>query len=157
MSLQIESVHVHVDTKNLESAGAGALSCTIFLQIGEIFFPEQGWIDLVSQLIPPWTDQIGNVIEGRIESTECCFMEGPYSFQLSAGERGVLELKLVAPGHSQDAIHTVLPRDIVGGLLAAAEAISREIASQKLATSDSEALSDAIHRLRDLKGMPRLH
>jgi len=155
--MQVEAVHIHVDTGNLESVGAGALSCTIFLQIGEIFFPEQGWIDLVSRLIQPWADQIGDVIEGRIESTECCFMEGPCSFLLSAAESGNLEMKLIAPWHSQDTIHTVLPRDIVGGLLSAAEAISRAIASRKLETSDAEGLLDAIHRLRDLSGMPRLH
>jgi hypothetical protein len=112
---------------------------------------------LVSQLIPPWADQIANVIEGRIEATECFFMEGPYSFTVSAQVNGTLEVGLVTPADHEKTFHRILPRDIVESLLAAAELVFGAVNERRLATSDAEALIEAIERLRKLRGIPRLH
>ena len=134
------------------------VSCTLYLQVGDKYFPDEGWIDFASELLPPWSDGIASILEHGHGSTKCLFMEGPFSFVAAVHNANELEITLIEELRKglETSAHIILAGDIVHELLSAAELLSRTIEDQKWTTLKRDELRRAIERLRSLKRFPTL-
>ena len=154
-----ESIDIHLDIGNMEVTRAGAVSCTLYLEIGNTFFPEKGWTDLASKLVPVWSEQLAVLLNSDIGVVDCHFMEGPFFFYVSTdGDRDLtIELVKRQLRGNKSSAHRVLVNDFVTRLLVAANTLIQVAEEGKLAGDDYDNLRKAVATLETLRVTRSLH
>lgn len=55
----------------------------LFMEIGDLIFPNKGWEDIISSVLDMWIDNISSLLKSKLGvESEFCFMDGPYSFKV---------------------------------------------------------------------------
>ena len=73
---------LHLDDLEMGASRGGR----IWLSIGEVCFPEEGWYDLPGVLLERWMPQLESFFLGNTDSCELGFMDGPYKVRLRRTE-----------------------------------------------------------------------
>jgi len=65
----------------------GSITGVIHLDFGGVCFPEQGWDDFAVVICGWWLEALIALYREESAVAECHFMDGPYVFEVSPGER----------------------------------------------------------------------
>jgi len=58
----------------------------IYFQIEDKFFPGKSWDDFVVIILNWWIENILNIAGKNNEKSRCCFMDGPYFFDIESND-----------------------------------------------------------------------
>ena len=61
---------------------SGALTAGIWMRCGSELFPDEDWNDFPVSILTWWLREVSDLESGTTEESECCFMDGPFSFRI---------------------------------------------------------------------------
>ncbi len=70
---------INVDTKSLERSPSGSITGGIWVQVGGVAFPEEGWSDFVVVILTWWSDALCALMSSPRTDAELLFMDGPFA------------------------------------------------------------------------------
>jgi hypothetical protein len=71
----------------LHRSPMGTITGVIYLDLNGVCFPEEGWSDFTIVICGWWLKALTAIYRGESVVAECLFMDGPYLFEVSLGER----------------------------------------------------------------------
>lgn len=83
----------------------GTISGEFYLRIGDAFFPEERWSDLVVPVANAWLHAIQDLVHGASWQERASFMDGPFRADLTMTREGVVIVNLVEGRLRGDLIH----------------------------------------------------
>ncbi len=133
---------VEIDEESIEKSANGSITGSIWLQMDDAAFPEQGWNDFVVVILGWWTNEAAALIAGTKTRGELMFMDGPLSVAISAeGERWKLECnRRQRSGRTLEHRATVEVSDVAAALIRAADAVLQRCEKERWKSSDIEEL-----------------
>ena len=81
---------VFVDDEFLKRSQSGAIWGSVHFEIGDQFFPDSGWTDLIAGFLTTWLDTLTRIAVGEITQQRVWFMDGPFAIDISANNHGHL-------------------------------------------------------------------
>jgi hypothetical protein len=81
-----------VDNEFLKRSQSGAIWGSVHFEIGDQFFPDNGWTDLVAGFLTTWLDSLTRIAQGKITHQRVWFMDGPFAIDLSANSHSHLSM-----------------------------------------------------------------
>jgi hypothetical protein len=83
---------VFIENEFLERSQSGAIWGSVHFEIGDQFFPDNGWTDLVSGFVTNWLDALTQIAQGKVTHQRVWFMDGPFAIDLSANNHDGLAM-----------------------------------------------------------------
>lgn len=141
-----------ITPSSFNRSSLGSVSGEIYLQMGNSFFPEKHWSDLVVPVAAEWVRATANIIFGNSTWEEVFFMDGPFSVKLAIETDNSIRLDLLGP-QRYPVGHTVIDAaDLFRSVQRAGRAVLDECQRRGWNSTDLEKLaqqlSDARIRLR---------
>ena len=88
-----QSVEMKVtDDQFFTRSRSGAVWGRIYFEIGDSFFPDNGWTDLIVAFTTTWLEALTRIAVGSVASDRIWFMDGPFAIDVSASGRGLLKV-----------------------------------------------------------------
>jgi hypothetical protein len=75
---------IEMNSGTMERAASGSITGAIWIQLGDIAFPEQAWNDFAVVILGWWTNEAAALIAGTKTRGEFSFMDGPFSVSIAA-------------------------------------------------------------------------
>jgi hypothetical protein len=113
-----------------------SLTGIIYLQQGEVAFPQNQWQDNVAIILSWWLDNL------RENENEFFFMDGPFSFTATQGELRCLS------HYKAGAVSSIVLRELLGSMVAAAESVLQHFQTNSPTHSDLIKLASSYGRLK---------
>jgi hypothetical protein len=73
----------------------GLVYAELYLQVGELQFPDSRWTDFVVVVLSWWCEALHRLLAGVREPIDVRFMEGPYLVEIGPLDQGRVHLVLV--------------------------------------------------------------
>ena len=86
---------VFVDDQFLERSQQGAIWGRVCFKIGDQFFPDRDWTDLVAGFLTTWLDALTRIATGTAAERRVWFMDGPFAIDISAHNHGDVRMKFL--------------------------------------------------------------
>lgn len=157
MILHLEEIDFDPDSEPEKCTIGGV----IYFTIGDTYFPEAQWYDLISRDFSEWIPRLLSFAEGHTDSCEFAFMDGPYRILLK--RLPSVRVLAVATSHRNAPVFEA-EIDFAGFLASAAKCVRRlgkrihEKDSQKKYPSEISRLGALSNRLETLaKAVPSCH
>lgn len=133
---------VEIDQESIEKSENGSITGSLWLQMDETAFPEQGWNDFVVVVLGWWTNEAAALIAGTKRRGEFMFMDGPFSVDISPeGERWKLECnRRRRNGKTLEHRGTVDVSEVAAALIRAADSAIERCEKAHWKSSDIEEL-----------------
>jgi hypothetical protein len=136
---------------------SGAIWGRVYFEIGDSFFPDNGWTDLIAAFTTAWLEALTRIATGSVASNRIWFMDGPFAVDVSASGHGVLKVTFL---HKEAVKHSA--EAILRDLLENATTVSKQVlASSELRGWSGKDVGDlaaatqrGVEALRSLKGLP---
>jgi hypothetical protein len=157
MSSKIK-IHAAVAPAEKQHPRGAAVSGTLYLQIGDAYFPTEGWVDLVVPTLGWWMD---NAL--RLSSPDAGvvnrFMDGAYQIRIARPADSMQLLLELTDG--KRAVHEPLTVDFaryLAALRGAAKSVLREVRMMGLPLSpDISSMETGLEHLQRLEEQIRIH
>lgn len=135
-----------IDTGSLARSPSGAITGTIYLQSGDLAFPEVTWNDFPAVLLGWWLDALGRLIAGE-RSQSLRFMDGPYRVDLSLSEQQVVTVRFILEAEEQVLGEThVDAASLLGSASRAARDLITACEAQGWSSHELQHLEEALAR-----------
>lgn len=76
--MQAVQVEVRIAEDSIEHTSSRIVTGVVFFDFGEIKFPESEWNDYVVVILSWWLVALRDIVEGRVDTVELRFMDGPF-------------------------------------------------------------------------------
>ena len=83
---------IFIDDEFLKRSQSGAIWGSVHFEIGDQYFPDSGWTDLVAGFLTNWLDSLTRIAQGKVTEQRIWFMDGPFAIDLSANDHGHLSM-----------------------------------------------------------------
>lgn len=84
-----------LDPEYLSRSASGHVHGRLYVQFGELRFPDAGWNDFVVVVLGWWCRACYQLLDGGEDSLEVPFMDGPYRVRLGPRHGQVIHLELI--------------------------------------------------------------
>ena len=135
------TVEVVVDLSSMARGGTGAITGTVALRAGDIWFPNRSWNDFVVVVLGWWTRQAAALRSG--DPARFDFMDGDYSFVVRPAPKGLASLTCLRGRGDAAAILEeveVSTADVVSEVMKGAQQVLGFCAQRRWESPDTEAL-----------------
>ncbi|HTE55958.1 MAG TPA: hypothetical protein VK698_34130 [Kofleriaceae bacterium] len=140
-----------VDAATVRPGRAGPATGSIWVSLGELSFPMEGWNDFVVVILAAWVGAMVRLLRGSTTRERVHFMEGPYFVDVLHPAEGPLRLRATGPPmRAERACVDVEASPLVESLLSGSDAVLGACRAAACWTSDAEELESLLPALRRL-------
>jgi hypothetical protein len=128
----------------------GWVYAELYLQVGELQFPDPRWTDFVVLVLTAWCEALHRLLVGEREPIEVRFMEGPYLVEIAPFDQDRVHLVLVEAGLKRKICDEaeVDARPLIRSVLSAADKTLKECRARDWWSDDADKLLAASIALR---------
>lgn len=124
--MHLQEFSVHISPKSLTLSPHGKVLGHIWVQVDDVFFPEQEWDDFVVVIMGWWLDGFLKISMGKQSKCICSFMDGPFEFTVTpqTQERWLIEFfEKRRTGKTCELKGVFDARSVVGAMLLASDKV----------------------------------
>lgn len=123
----------------------------IWLEVDSINFPGFGWTDFPVAILGFWLQNIQPMLLGRVESCECPFMDGPYSFRLEVNNGSKWKLSMFEGSALKEVGSRILPSGaVLNQLISTAEILGQTCEEKEWLDPDAATLTDSLVQIKTI-------
>lgn len=147
-----------LDHADLSRSESGHVHGQLFVQLGELQFPDAHWDDFIIVVLGWWCRACCQLLTGDEKSLEVPFMDGPYSVQLGpiGGQSINMELIESRSSRSVQCQAKVSVDVLIDSVISAAERAVLDCQARGWSSRDGDELEDALKFLQRARLKTRL-
>jgi hypothetical protein len=142
------SVELHVDPSSLEITASGATSGRIWMTLGEVAFPEEGWFDFPVVVTTLWLDLLSELLSGKVSRGQVRFMEGSFTVVAAIESDRLVRIEFQARRSVPIVFRSIEATSALSQAVGAAQALAEECEMRHWQSADIESLQRAIREAR---------
>ena len=142
---------IEVDVTSITVAKSGAIWGNIYVRVGGVFFPEQGWFDLIEGGLNGWLEAVIKKSRGSAVA-EVCFFDGPFSVRFESTSSPHLWQVVLCDDHSprREKRATVSQREVVKSVTTCAKRLIARCRSHQIALHELPQAEKALSEIERL-------
>jgi len=142
-SASLTTVTMQTDPAHLERTARGSLVGPIWLNAGQLSFPESRWTDFAVVVVREWLEAIRGIGSRGKWQAHCRFMDGPYSFTIDGRSPAVWHMTLLGAADVVMAEYDVHAIEFHSSVVTVAEQLIRVCHERGWRNRDLEQLEAA--------------
>jgi hypothetical protein len=103
---------LEIDLASLQQYRNGTVAGIVFIQAGEVAFPERTWNDLAVMVATEWIHSVSQLAIGASWKERFHFLDGPFALDLALDERGRVHATLIDRRSSNEVIRGKAQADL---------------------------------------------
>jgi hypothetical protein len=132
---------VCVELDAAELTASGAVVAPLWLEIGDVKFPEVGWYDFPVPVLGWWIEALRELVSSTSDEATLRFMDGPFEVRLTrSGALATAAFLRRERGHGPEAM--IDPRELLASVTARARALVSALERQGLSSSQLGRLKE---------------
>lgn len=149
----MKKTHIILDETNLQISRLNSVSSGYYVQLDDITFPSEQWIDLSASVMEMWLLEMNNHFLSVQPVSILCFMDGDYEIHLQRISNHCSAANLIGPDgkvfHSANIDSLYLARQILSASSKLINALPENTCSEQIEKINelSQKLRSTIHRV----------
>lgn len=142
---------VEIGEDSLRRSRRGAITGSVFIRVGALCFPEEGWSDFAVVILGWWVEALRGLEPRHGAVVDLQFMDGPYWVRVAVVGPGVLRAECIENRRAEVVVHSdSVPANVLfDAVTDAAELLLGACDRRGWASRDVDTLRGGVRALRN--------